>query len=314
MSVLVIAEAINGQFSRSANEAVGYGAKVGDCTVLAIGSAESGAMEALGKFGAQKVLHADHAGDFDSKVYTDLIAAAVDASGADVIIFNHGYTSKSVASRLSVKLKAGLVVGAVDYPDTSGGFKVKRTAFSGKGFVFASVTSDKKIVTIMPNSFPPEDTGGSASVESIAMPGTAAGVSVKEVSKNTEKVPLGEAALVVSGGRGLKGPENWGMVEELADVLGASLACSRPVSDTGWRSHDEHVGQTGKAIRPNLYIAIGISGAIQHLAGVNGSKHIVVINTDPEAPFFKAADYGIVGDAFDVVPKLTEALKQHKAS
>jgi len=211
-----------------------------------------------------------------------------------------------------VRLKAGLISGAIALPETGNGFTCKVNVFSGKAFASVSVKTDVKIISLLPNSIQPENIGGSAVVETFnGNMGTSA-IKVVSTKKPEGSIPLPEAELVVSAGRGLKGPENWGMVEELATVLGAATACSRPVADIGWRPHHEHVGQTGVAIRPNLYIAAGISGAIQHLAGVNGSKVIVVINSDPEAPFFKAADYGVIGDAFDVLPKLTEAIKKFK--
>jgi electron transfer flavoprotein alpha subunit len=211
-------------------------------------------------------------------------------------------------------LEAGHVSGAIALPDMSSGFVVKTNVFSGKAFANVSVHASKKVISLLPNSIPPESTGGTAEVVEFNPELGNAGITVKEMKAQGEGVLLPEAELVVSAGRGLKGPENWGMVEDLAATLGAATACSRPVADIGWRPHHEHVGQTGIAIRPNLYIAAGISGAIQHLAGVNGSKTIVVINTDSEAPFFKAADYGIVGDAFEVLPKLNEAMKAFKAS
>ena len=226
-------------------------------------------------------------------------------------MLSHSLTGKSIASRIGVKLGAGVIGGAVDLPNTSNGFVVKKGAFSGKAYAQVKITTDVKVVSIVPNSFGIFKSDGSAEVKAAGVSVTDPGVTVKEVKKQVgDTLPLPLAELVVSAGRGLKGPENWGMVEELAGTIGATTACSRPVADVGWRPHHEHVGQTGVAIRPNLYIAIGISGAIQHLAGVNQSKVIVVINKDPEAPFFKAADYGIVGDAFDVVPKLTESIKE----
>jgi electron transfer flavoprotein alpha subunit len=250
----------------------------------------------------------------DAQQLTRLIANAASHVGAEVVIFSHDLTAKAVAPRLSVRLKAGLISGAIALPSTDGNFSCKVNVFSGKAFGNVSVKTAVKIISLLPNSFQPEVTGSACSVEDFA--GNAGDASVKIVStkKPEGNIPLPEAELVVSAGRGLKGPENWGMVEDLAVALGAATACSRPVADIGWRPHHEHVGQTGVAIRPNLYIAAGISGAIQHLAGVNGSKVIVVINTDAEAPFFKAADYGILGDAFDVLPKLTEAVKKFRAS
>jgi electron transfer flavoprotein alpha subunit len=245
-----------------------------------------------------------------------LVKAAIEASSAQVVVFSQDYTGKSIAPMVSASLKAGLVSGVVDYPDLSDGFKVKKNAFSGKAFATVKVNTDIKMVSIVPNSVGMEKGEGSATVETFDADLGDSRIAIQSVEMDAAEgeIALPEAELVVSAGRGLKGPENWGMVEELAKELGAATACSRPVSDIGWRPHHEHVGQTGIAIRPNLYIAVGISGAIQHLAGVNGSKVIVVINTDEEAPFFKAADYGIVGDAFEVVPKLTEAIRKFKAA
>jgi electron transfer flavoprotein alpha subunit len=222
--------------------------------------------------------------------------------------------AKAVAPRLSVRLKAGLVSGATSLPDTSNGFSVKVNVFSGKAFGNVAVKTAKKIISLLPNSIQPELNGSDCPVEEFSGHAGEASIKILEVKIPEGNIPLPEAELVVSAGRGMKGPENWGMVEDLANALGAATACSRPVADIGWRPHHEHVGQTGVAIRPNLYIAAGISGAIQHLAGVNGSKVIVVINTDAEAPFFKAADYGVLGDAFEVLPKLTAAVKKFKAS
>jgi electron transfer flavoprotein alpha subunit len=240
------------------------------------------------------------------------VAAAAQKVGASTIIFSHDLIGKAVAPRLSVRLKAGLVAGAVALPEANGSIKVN--VFSGKAFGYVSVNSSVRIISLLPNSIQPEQTGSNCGVEAFDSQAGSSAITVKATKKPEGAIPLPEAELVVSAGRGLKGPENWGMVEELATALGAATACSRPVADIGWRPHHEHVGQTGVAIRPNLYIAAGISGAIQHLAGVNGSKVIVVINTDAEAPFFKAADYGIVGDAFKVLPRFTEAVKRFKAA
>jgi electron transfer flavoprotein alpha subunit len=322
MAVLFLVDSVKGQVKKNSFEAASYASKLAgklgtEAVGLALGSVESSELAALGEYGAAKVLLASDASldAFDSGVYASVIAQAAQTAGADVIVLSQSTTGKAVAPRLSVKLKAGLVSGAVALPDTSNGFVVKKGAFSGKAFAYVSIDTPIKIVGVTPNAFGVEKTDGSASVESISVSIPASGVKVLEVNRQqSDTLPLPEAELVVSAGRGLKGPENWGIIEDLAGVLGATTACSRPVADVGWRPHHEHVGQTGVAIRPNLYFAIGISGAIQHLAGVNQSKVIVVINKDPEAPFFKAADYGIVGDAFDVVPKLTEALKKFKAA
>jgi electron transfer flavoprotein alpha subunit len=251
---------------------------------------------------------------FDAQVFTKLIADANATIGADVFVFSNTTTGKSIAPRLSVRLKAGLVSGAVALPDTSNGFVVKKSVFSGKAFAHIAINSTHKIIALNPNSYSVVKTDGVAEVVDLSLEIPTAKIAVQSVNKTIGDVPLSEADIVVSGGRGLKGPENWGIVTDLAKLLGAATACSRPVSDIHWRPHHEHVGQTGLAIAPNLYIAIGISGAIQHLAGVNRSKTIVVINKDPEAPFFKAADYGIVGDAFEVVPKMIEAIKKLKES
>jgi len=299
-------------FSAKASfEAVTYAKKLGgEVVVVSYGNA-SGA-EVLGAYGASKVLIDSSINDADTQQITRLVASAVESTGAEVVVFSHDLVAKSVAPRLSVRLKAGLISGAIALPETSNGFSCKVNVFSGKAFGTVSVKTAVKIISLLPNSIQPENIGGSASVESfLGNVGTTA-IKIVETKKPEGSIPLPEAELVVSAGRGLKGPENWGIVEDLANVLGAATACSRPVADIGWRPHHEHVGQTGVAIRPNLYIAAGISGAIQHLAGVNGSKVIVVINSDSEAPFFKAADYGVVGDAFEVLPKLTEALKKFK--
>ena len=244
-----------------------------------------------------------------------LVDAAAQSTGADLLIFSHDYTGKTIAPVVSARMKAGMVTGAIDYPALDGDFVVKTNVFSGKAFAHVKINTDKKVITLLPNSVSKSKSEANANVTAFAPDLGNASVSIKETKiKGGDGINLTEAELVVSAGRGLKAPENWGMIEDLAHELGAATACSRPVADVGWRPHHEHVGQTGIAIRPDLYIAVGISGAIQHLAGVNGSKVIVVINTDPEAPFFKAADYGIVGDAFDVVPKLVAAVKELKAS
>jgi electron transfer flavoprotein alpha subunit len=248
----------------------------------------------------------------DDQQLTRVIATAVESTGASTIVFSHDLNARAIAPRLSVKLKAGLVSGALDVPAGDGSIKVN--VFSGKAFGSVKVNTSKRIISLLPNSFQPEESGSECSVEEFNGNGGESKIKVISTKKPEGEIPLPEAELVVSAGRGLKGPENWGMVEDLAKVVGAATACSRPVADAHWRPHHEHVGQTGVAIRPNLYIAIGISGAIQHLAGVNQSKVIVVINNDAEAPFFKAADYGVIGDAFQVVPKLIESFKKFKAA
>ena len=317
MSVVVYIENNNGQVKKSSIEAVYYASKLAaqlNTTAIgvAIGNMDDSVLSSLGKYGLTKVLNSNGSlNDFDASAYANVINSVYEKEEGKVLVLAFGFAGKAIASRMSVKLKAGLVTGVIDYPKIENGFTVKKSVFSGKAFANVNINTENKIIGILPNSFTVEEDSGIAEVlnfESGFNSGNA-GSSVIELKKVQGKTPLTEAELVVSAGRGLKGPENWGMVEDLADVLGASTACSRPVSDMDWRPHHEHVGQTGIAIRPNLYIAIGISGAIQHLAGVNGSKVIVVINKDPEAPFFKAADYGIVGDAFEVVPKLTEEIR-----
>ncbi len=317
--VLVYAEHQNGRFKKAAFETVFYGYKTAqalgvECMALTVGKVEGA--EELGNYGASKILQVQDANldHFDSQVYTAVIAQAAEQVGAKVIIVAHNSTGKSVLGRLAARLEAGSVAGANAVPITEEGFRVAKPVFSGKAFATYEIKTDIKLISLMGNSIKPELVGSLGSVEQLSVEVPASKVKVKDVSRVEGRAPLPEAELVVSAGRGMKSPDNWGVIEELADELGATTACSRPVSDDGWRPHHEHVGQTGIAIRPNLYIAAGISGAIQHLAGVNNSKTIVVINKDPEAPFFKAADYGVVGDLFEVVPRLTEAIKKFKNS
>jgi electron transfer flavoprotein alpha subunit len=299
--------------AKSSLEAVTYAKKLGG-EVVVIASGDAADLNKLGEYGASKVLVDKSLATADAQQITRLVAAAAEATGAEVIVFLHDLVAKAVAPRLSVRLKAGLISGAIALPQMENGFSCKVNVFSGKAFGIVAVKTDRKIISLLPNSVQPEVSGTACPVEEFNGNAGAAGIKVIETKKPEGSIPLPEAERVVSAGRGLKGPENWGMIEDLAAALGAATACSRPVADIGWRPHHEHVGQTGVAIRPNLYIAVGISGAIQHLAGVNGSKVIVVINTDPEAPFFKAADYGVVGDAFEIIPKLTEAVKKFRAS
>ncbi len=318
MSVLIFLDQSEGHIKKSSFEAASYGAKVAELTgttaeAIVLGNVADD-LASLGNYGIKKVHTVKNAAldHVDAQVFTKIIADAAKAIDAKVIIFSNNFNGKAIAPRLSVRLKAGLVSGAVALPDTSNGFTVKKNVFSGKAFANITVTSDVKIIALNPNSYSIVTTSGSAEVAEFAATVDAAKVQVTSTDKVVGEIPLSEAEIVVSGGRGLKGPENWAMVTDLAKLLGAATACSRPVADSDWRPHHEHVGQTGLAIAPNLYIAIGISGAIQHLAGVNRSKVIVVINKDPEAPFFKAADYGIVGDAFEVMPKIIEAVKKLK--
>jgi len=310
--VLVYVNSSNG-LSKSALETVTYGKKLNDSvTVITNGGASADLLASLGEYGASKVIVDRTVDGEDAQQLTKLIATTAQNLGASTVVFSHDLIGKAVAPRVSVRLKAGLVAGAISIPSTDGTVNVN--VFSGKAIGAVKVNSVNRIISLLPNSIQPEKTGAACGVEETS--GNAGNAAIKVIStkKPEGEIPLPEAELVVSAGRGLKGPENWGMIEDLAKLLGAATACSRPVADIGWRPHHEHVGQTGVAIRPNLYIAVGISGAIQHLAGVNGSKVIVVVNTDPEAPFFKAADYGIVGDAFEVVPRLNEAIKKFKAA
>ena len=310
--VLIYLDNINGAIKKSSLEALSYGAAVAkqlgtDAQALVIGDVSSD-LSALGQYGVSKVHQLSGVNEFDAQGFARLVADKATERNASVVVFSHSLSGKALAPRVSVRLKAGLVTGAVALPDTSNGFVVKKSVFSGKAFANVRINSAIKIVSLNPNAFTAVMGTGSAEVVSTAAT-ISSNVKIASVSKSSGARTLTESEIVVSAGRGMKGPENWGMIEELADVLNAGLACSRPVADAHWRPHHEHVGQTGVAIAPNLYIAVGISGAIQHLAGVNRSKTIVVINKDPEAPFFKAADYGIVGDAFEVIPKLTAALK-----
>ena len=309
---LVYINSANG-LSKAALETVTYAKKLGaDVAVITNGTASADQLASLGVYGASTVLQDSSVDGQDPSQLVKMVAAAAQKVGASTIIFSHDLIGKAVAPRLSVRIKAGLVAGAVALPEANGSIQVN--VFSGKAFGYVSVNSSVRIISLLPNSIQPEQTGSNCGVEAFDSQAGSSAITVKATKKPEGAIPLPEAELVVSAGRGLKGPENWGMVEELATALGAATACSRPVADIGWRPHHEHVGQTGVAIRPNLYIAAGISGAIQHLAGVNGSKVIVVINTDAEAPFFKAADYGIVGDAFEVLPRFTEAVKRFKAA
>ena len=317
--VLIFADQADGQIKKASFEAICYGSKIAEqlgttAEAIVLGTIAETELSALGKYGAKKVhlvtdSNLDH---FDAQAYTKVIAGIVSATGTKVIIFSNGITGKAVAPRLSARLKAGLVAGAIALPETTNGFVVKKSVFSGKAFANVGINSDIKIISLNQNSFPVTMGDGVAEVINATANADEPKVKITATNKITGEIPLGEAELVISGGRGLKGPENWALVTDLAKLLGAATACSRPVADAHWRPHHEHVGQTGGAVAPNLYFAIGISGAIQHLAGVNRSKVIVVINKDPEAPFFKAADYGIVGDAFEVMPKIIDAVKKLK--
>ena len=284
----------------------------GEVVAMVVGSAEEAGE--LGKFGANEVINVPYDGYYDVSVMSNMIEQAANQIEADLIVLPHNSSGKPLIGYLAAKMNLASVSGVINIPEYDDGkLEFKKGVFSSKAYAYVKTLTDKSIVTLMPNSFSPEVVGDKVEVKSLQLDGGQPKVKVVGVEKVEGKVPLPEADVIVSGGRGMKGPENWGVLEELAEVLGAATACSRPVADVNWRPHSEHVGQTGIVVRPNLYVALGISGAIQHLAGVNNSKTIVVINKDPEAPFFKAADYGIVADLFEVVPKLTEALKKFKA-
>ncbi len=319
MSVLAFLESNNGKISKAGFEVVSYAhqlaTKLGTQTVaVTYGKTDDAVLASLGEYGANKVLVNKSLTVADTSQITKLVLKAIEKENGDVVIFSHDLTGRAVGPRVAARLEAGIATSAIAYPSTDGGFTVKVNMFSGKAYGEIELLTPRKIITVSPNALAPVKSAQTASVEDFAAEVGAQKVTVVSQKKNEGTINLPEAELVVSAGRGLKGPENWGMVEELAGILGAATACSRPVADIGWRPHHEHVGQTGLAVAPNLYIAIGISGAIQHLAGVNRSKCIVVINSDAEAPFFKAADYGIVGDAFQVLPQIIEAAKKFKAS
>jgi len=323
MSILVYVEATEGKFKKAAFEAVTYGHKIGamlnvETHALCLDDLSKDELKSLGDYGANKIWFAKDTRlkNFDPLVYAKAITQAESQTNSDVLVLSLNFNGRAIAPILAARLKAGLISGALDLPTISGdSFLVKKNVFSGKAFATYEMHSSKKIIALTPNTIVPEKTDNNASVQEFRpqLSDSDFKLKVKEVVKASGKVSLSDADIVVSAGRGMKGPENWGMIEEMATILGAATACSRPVADVHWRPHEEHVGQTGLTVRPNLYIAIGISGAIQHLAGVNGSKVMVVINKDPEAPFFKAADYGIVGDAFEVVPKLNEAFRRLKS-
>jgi electron transfer flavoprotein alpha subunit len=319
MSILIYAESAEGKLKKVAYELASYAKKIADQTGDTVTAITINAQDvsALGTYGVSKVLKVsdDKLKAFSAKAYVDAIKQAAQKEGAKLVLIASTTDSLYVAPLLAVGLEAGYASNVVALPESTSPFVVKRNAFSNKAFSYTEITTDVKLVALAKNSFGLVESPTSLAEESFAPSLNDAdfAIKVESTEKVTGKVTIADAEIVVSGGRGLKGPENWGMIEELASVLGAATACSKPVSDLGWRPHSEHVGQTGKPVASNLYIAVGISGAIQHIAGINSSKVKVVINTDPEAPFFKVADYGVVGDAFEVLPKLTEKLKAFKA-
>jgi electron transfer flavoprotein alpha subunit len=320
MSVLIYTESNEGKFKKTSFEIASYAKKVADSlgtTVTAV-TINASDVSSLATFGVSKVVNVTNSdlNTFHARAYADVIKQIATKENAKVIVFASTTDSLHIAPLVAVGLDAGFASNVIALPESTSPFQVKRNAFSNKAFSITEMTTDIKVLGLSKNSFGLVESPVSLTEEAFAPSLFDAdfGVKVTNAEKSTGKVTIADAEIVVSAGRGLKGPENWGMIEELASVLGAATACSKPVSDIGWRPHSEHVGQTGKPVAANLYIAVGISGAIQHIAGINSSKVKVVINTDPEAPFFKVADYGVVGDAFDVVPKLIEKLKTFKAN
>ena len=315
--VVVYTESEGGKFKKAALEAVSYARGVADMlgTGVTAVSVNGGDAAELGKYGANKVLEVSDGGldKFNPEAYSDVLAAAAKEENAQVVVVTSTADSKFMAPLVAVELNAGYVPNATELPSSGSPFVVKHSVFTNKAFSNTEIKSDVKMVGIAKNAYGLHENPTDCTAVAFSPSTDNGNLEVVSVDKASDKVTIADAEVVVSGGRGLKGPENWGILEDLADTLGAATACSKPVSDMGWRPHGEHVGQTGKPVASTLYIAIGISGAIQHLAGINSSKVKVVINNDPEAPFFKAADYGIVGDAFEVVPQLTEKLKAFKA-
>lgn len=317
MAILVFVESAEGKIKKTSLEAIAYAhAMGGPVTAIALGTVEKSELENLGKVGAQKVLHAsdERLNQGVIQAYAEVLAKCMQEENADILILANSSLGTPVAARVAAKITASLVTNVVDLPDTSSGFVVKKSIYTGKAFAFVELKNQKKVIALKKNAAGVKEVGNPVQITpyNAQLSDTAFATRILSSEKATGEVLLPEANIVVSGGRGMKGPEHWGMLEELAKVLHAATGCSKPVSDMGWRPHHEHVGQTGVKVAPQLYIAVGISGAIQHLAGVNSSKYIVVINKDAEAPFFKAADYGIVGDAFEIIPKLTEAIKAAK--
>lgn len=323
MSILVYTENWDGKFKKLSFELVSYAKQIADqsgtsVTALSIGNVDDDELKKLGNYGADKILSVkdDRLNTLINRAYASIIAQAAEKESSKVIVFANNYTGKALAPRVSVKLKAGIASGVNAVPTSYEPFTVSKKVFTGKAFANVVIKSDKKIVTLFQNSVDINETGGNANVEPFApeINENDFAAKVVDVNKVSGKILLTDAEIVVSAGRGMKSPDNWAPLEELAGELGAALACSRPVSDEGWRPHEEHVGQTGKIIAPNLYFAMGISGAIQHLGGVSSSKCIVAVNTDKDAPIFEAADYGIVGDVHKVLPELIAAIKEMKAS
>jgi electron transfer flavoprotein alpha subunit len=322
MAVLVYTENWEGKFKKLAFELVSYACKLAgmlntSTTAISIGNVDNNELSKLGQYGADKILtiQGDKFNVLDNKLYTAVISQVAEKENTDIIILSNNNTGKAIAPRLSVRLKGGLVTGVINIPVSLEPFTVNKKVYSGKAISKVKIKTKIRILTLAQNSYGLVEAGRKANIESFT-PEISADTAITNVIKTEKqagKVILTDAEIVVSGGRGMKSPDNWGPIEELAGLLGAATACSRPVSDEGWRPHEEHTGQTGKIIAPNLYIAVGISGAIQHLAGISSSKYIVAINTDKDAPIFEAADYGIVGDAFKVLPELIKAVRDVKS-
>lgn len=317
MSVLVYTENWEGQFKKKTYELITYARAIADqlnttVTAISIGKVDDAALEKLGTYGATKVKHIDtDLETLDNRLYAKAIADAAEAEDSGVVVFSDNFTGKALAPRVSAKLKAGFAGGVFALPESFDPFVIKSKVFSGKAFANVKINSDKKILALQTNSFDIAENPTEVTIEKASLEGSSS-IKLKDVEKVTDKIILTDAEVIVSGGRGMKGPDNWGGIEELATKLGAATGCSRPVSDDGWRPHEEHVGQTGKVVAPNVYIALGISGAIQHIAGISGSKYIVAVNKDDEAPIFNVADFGIVGDVNEVVPKMVEAVEKLK--
>ncbi|MCF6332123.1 MAG: electron transfer flavoprotein subunit alpha/FixB family protein [Draconibacterium sp.] len=317
MSVLVYTENWDGVFKKLSFELVSYAAKVAEMmgtsvTAVSIGDVADDELNKLSNYGASKVVEVEGNTTLDNQVYTNILAQVAEAEGSKVVVISHNNTGKAIAPRLAVKLKAAIGAGLIKLPIVVEPFTVTKKVFSGKAFANVVLKTDVKILTLAQNSFEVIETGGKVTIERFSADAGEAKTIVKDVQKQSGKILLNDAEIVVSGGRGMKSPDNWGPIEELAELLGAATACSRPVSDEGWRPHEEHTGQTGKIIAPNLYIAAGISGAIQHMAGISSAKCIVAINNDADAPVFESSDYGIVGDALTVLPAFIKAVKEAK--
>ncbi len=311
MAILAYIELEDGSPKKTSLEAVTFASKIAEndgTQVIAVAPSVANDLASLGNYGASKVLQASLS-EVSADAIADLLAQAVEKTGASTVVVPKSIATDLAAVFLATKIGAALGTNAIEIPTFENGLTIKKGVFSGKAFAEVTLMGDKKVITIKKSAVELNPTDATASVEPFDATVEPSKVVVKEVKKQEGDLLLTDADIVVSAGRGLKAPENWGMIEDLAKTLGAATGCSKPVSDMDWRPHHEHVGQTGIKVAPNLYVAIGISGAIQHLAGVSSSKTIVVINKDPEAPFFKSADYGIVGDAFEIIPKLNEALK-----